>query len=55
MRELVAAGLELGERPLLLTADQGGPVRVEVDGVLEEISDVEGHGNQTRTCYRFAQ
>jgi hypothetical protein len=36
---------------VFVTADKGYTVRHRVNGVLGEISNVQGHGPQIRTCY----
>ena len=53
VRQPVGVGLELGVgHPALAHLDHV-TLGDDVDGVLEEISDVDGHGQQTRTRSRF--
>src|SRR5690606_32912107 len=42
--EAVGPLVELGEGQPRVTADEGGAIRYRVDGVLEQVSDVVGHG-----------
>ena len=49
VREPVRLVLQLGVGDPSLPHDEGGPLGDDVDGVLEEVSDVEGHDEQTRT------
>ena len=44
--EPVGVGLELGVGHPSLPHDEGGPVGDDVDGVLEQVSDVQGHGGR---------
>jgi hypothetical protein len=40
----VGVGLDLGVRRLVVAGLDGEPLWDDVDGVLEEVSDVQGHG-----------
>jgi hypothetical protein len=51
----VRAFLELAIGHLPVTAGQRQAIREGVHSMLEEIGNVQGHGNESRTCYRFGQ
>src|SRR5699024_1410774 len=55
MGEAVGALVHLRIGAGAVTGLQRDPVRHEVDTILDEVSDVESHTTQTRTCYGFRQ
>ncbi len=56
MGQPVGVGLDLGVRRLVVAGLDGEPLWDDVDGVLEEVSDVQGHTPETRTrsCFWLA-
>ena len=54
VRELVALGLQLGVRDRAVTHLHGRLVGSRVDGMFEEVGDVQGHTPETRTRSSFS-
>ena len=53
VREPIHALLELPIGHLALTAGHSDPIAKRVCRMLKEVCDIQGHGNESRTCYRF--
>ena len=55
MSQPVGPLLELAVRDLPVAAGYRGTFSEGVHGMLEEVGEVQGHGNESRTCYCFGQ
>ncbi|GAA4808902.1 hypothetical protein GCM10023353_10900 [Tomitella cavernea] len=55
MREPVGALVHLRVGAAAVAGLDGDPIRHEVYTVLDEVSDIQGHTTQTRTCYGSRQ
>jgi len=55
MSQPVGPLLELAVHDLPVAASHRGAITEGVYGVLEEVGEVQGHGNESRTCYCFGK
>jgi hypothetical protein len=55
MSQPVGSLLEFGVADLAIAAGHRGAFGEGIRRVLEEVGEVQGHGNESRTCYCFGQ